>query len=329
MAMMLLLRSCILGMARTVRRMAQTTPGSTQRRTKRMAMLLKRKDDILTQKKQRIQWSGQLQDKFLEAIDQIGIDKAVPKKIMEVMNVDGLSRGHIASHLQKYRIYLKRLNEGTQPWWSGMTPSISNKSASQCFPSGPSSSSANISDGVVFNTSIPFSYGTSASSSANTTNDSSPLATRMRFTSSHSQTSFASILRTKMLEANRGIPFDAENFFDEITNGFSEQVVVDPFNSGSNANSTVIPIGYSDLGSSSNIRPTLSNFQIGNSVVPTQMPNGGSATGNLPDGGVVDQQVVGDQVNNSNELPGGTSETRNGGIDGVDDSFVDSDWGFF
>ncbi|CAN6207122.1 unnamed protein product [Urochloa humidicola] len=70
-------------------------------------------DGTSTQKKPRVQWSGQLHRKFLEAINQIGLDKAVPKKILEVMNMDGLSRDSVGSHLQKYRIYLKRLNEGT------------------------------------------------------------------------------------------------------------------------------------------------------------------------------------------------------------------------
>ena len=34
---------------------------------------------------------------------------AVPKTIMQLMNVEGLTRENVASHLQKYRLYLKRL----------------------------------------------------------------------------------------------------------------------------------------------------------------------------------------------------------------------------
>ncbi|XP_062232759.1 two-component response regulator ORR24-like [Phragmites australis] len=65
------------------------------------------------QKRQRVKWSAQLHRNFVEVVNRIGMDKAVPKNILEMMNVDGLSRENVASHLQKYRIYLKRLSEGT------------------------------------------------------------------------------------------------------------------------------------------------------------------------------------------------------------------------
>ncbi len=34
---------------------------------------------------------------------------AVPKTILQLMNVDGMTRENVASHLQKYRLYLKKL----------------------------------------------------------------------------------------------------------------------------------------------------------------------------------------------------------------------------
>lgn len=40
--------------------------------------------------------------------------EAVPKKILDIMNVDGLTRENVASHLQKYRLYLKRV-QGAPP----------------------------------------------------------------------------------------------------------------------------------------------------------------------------------------------------------------------
>ena len=38
-----------------------------------------------------------------------GVKKAVPKTILQLMNVEGMTRENVASHLQKYRLYLKRL----------------------------------------------------------------------------------------------------------------------------------------------------------------------------------------------------------------------------
>ncbi|KAK3134216.1 hypothetical protein QOZ80_6AG0546440 [Eleusine coracana subsp. coracana] len=71
------------------------------------------KENASTPKRQRIQWSGELHRKFVKVINQIGIDRVVPKKILEMMNVEGLTREHVASHLQKYRIYMKKISNGT------------------------------------------------------------------------------------------------------------------------------------------------------------------------------------------------------------------------
>nr|QSD99763.1 MYB family transcription factor [Melilotus albus] len=59
-------------------------------------------------KKARLSWSPKLHQRFLWAVNQLGLDKARPKKILKVMDVHGLSVGHVASHLQKYRIHLKK-----------------------------------------------------------------------------------------------------------------------------------------------------------------------------------------------------------------------------
>lgn len=60
-------------------------------------------------KRPRLVWTPQLHKRFVDVIEHLGIDKAVPKTIMEMMNVDGLTRENVASHLQKYRLYLKRM----------------------------------------------------------------------------------------------------------------------------------------------------------------------------------------------------------------------------
>lgn len=72
------------------------------------------RDDTSTLKKPRVVWSVELHQQFVAAVNQLGIDKAVPKKILELMNVDGLTRENVASHLQKYRLYLRRLSGVSQ-----------------------------------------------------------------------------------------------------------------------------------------------------------------------------------------------------------------------
>ncbi|GLJ21438.1 hypothetical protein SUGI_0394820 [Cryptomeria japonica] len=67
-------------------------------------------DDVSSLKRARVHWTVQLHQQFVAAVNKVGIDKAVPKKIVEVMKVQGLSRENVASHLQKYRLYLRRLS---------------------------------------------------------------------------------------------------------------------------------------------------------------------------------------------------------------------------
>ncbi|CAI9765775.1 unnamed protein product [Fraxinus pennsylvanica] len=67
-------------------------------------------EDAATQKKPRVVWSIELHRKFVAAVNQLGIEKAVPKRILDMMNVEGLTRENVASHLQKYRLYLKRIS---------------------------------------------------------------------------------------------------------------------------------------------------------------------------------------------------------------------------
>ncbi|KAF3618067.1 Two-component response regulator ARR1 [Capsicum annuum] len=72
------------------------------------------RDDTSNLKKPRVVWSVELHQQFVQAVHQLGIDKAVPKKILELMNVPGLTRENVASHLQKYRLYLRRLSGVSQ-----------------------------------------------------------------------------------------------------------------------------------------------------------------------------------------------------------------------
>ncbi|URD91982.1 two-component response regulator [Musa troglodytarum] len=69
-------------------------------------------------KKARVVWSVDLHQKFVNAVNQIGLDKVGPKKILDLMNVPGLTRENVASHLQ-YRLYLSRLQKQSEDSTSG------------------------------------------------------------------------------------------------------------------------------------------------------------------------------------------------------------------
>merc|ERR1719421_2459922 len=59
-------------------------------------------------KRPRLVWTKALHQRFVEAVEKLGERKAVPKSIMQHMGVEGLTRENVASHLQKYRQYIKR-----------------------------------------------------------------------------------------------------------------------------------------------------------------------------------------------------------------------------
>nr|QSD99632.1 MYB family transcription factor [Melilotus albus] len=65
-------------------------------------------------KKNRQSWSQELNQEFLTAVNQFGLDNATPKKILNVMNVPGLTRKSIGSHLQKLRVNVKKSTKVTQ-----------------------------------------------------------------------------------------------------------------------------------------------------------------------------------------------------------------------
>lgn len=47
-----------------------------------------------------VDWTSELHKKFVQAVEQLGVDQAIPSRILELMNVEGLTRHNVASHLQ-------------------------------------------------------------------------------------------------------------------------------------------------------------------------------------------------------------------------------------
>ncbi|XP_058190201.1 two-component response regulator-like APRR2 isoform X1 [Rhododendron vialii] len=67
-----------------------------------------------SRKKTKVDWTAELHKKFVQAVEKLGVDQAVPSRILDLMKVQGLTRHNIASHLQfflkqKYRMQKRHI----------------------------------------------------------------------------------------------------------------------------------------------------------------------------------------------------------------------------
>ncbi|CAH9101346.1 unnamed protein product [Cuscuta epithymum] len=60
-------------------------------------------------RKLKVDWTPELHKKFVQAVEQLGVDQAIPSRILELMKVEGLTRHNVASHLQKYRMHRRHI----------------------------------------------------------------------------------------------------------------------------------------------------------------------------------------------------------------------------
>ncbi|CAI8594431.1 unnamed protein product [Vicia faba] len=102
---------------------------SKNKQSKRKINDKKQEGGFHVSKKSKLVWTPELHNLFMFAIKQIGLEttKVVPKKIQRIMNVPYLTRENVASHLQKYRKFLRDVNE------KGITGGMSQRALRSTF----------------------------------------------------------------------------------------------------------------------------------------------------------------------------------------------------
>ncbi|KAL0891628.1 hypothetical protein Bca101_015611 [Brassica carinata] len=86
----------------------------------------------IQKKEQRRRWSEDLHRSFVDALHRIGGSQvATPKQIRDIMKVDGLTNDEVKSHLQKYRMHIRKhpsktLSSSDQPGFLDMETQSNN-----------------------------------------------------------------------------------------------------------------------------------------------------------------------------------------------------------
>jgi len=99
------------GNGNNMKKKQQTLGGVKPKSNSMSASERKKILELRRTKTSRLKWTPELQDIFVTTIERLGVN-AVPSTILDVMNVEGLTRENVASHLQKYRQHCARGTTG-------------------------------------------------------------------------------------------------------------------------------------------------------------------------------------------------------------------------
>ncbi|XP_043693291.1 two-component response regulator-like APRR2 isoform X2 [Telopea speciosissima] len=76
-------------------------------------------------KKTKVDWTPELHKQFVQAVEKLGVDQAIPSRILDLMKVEGLTRHNVASHLQKYRMHRRHIVPKEDDWrWHHSTDTL-------------------------------------------------------------------------------------------------------------------------------------------------------------------------------------------------------------